>query len=75
MCSQVEISNINSSIRCRVLIFGTHEKELEPILLTNFQQKVLSLFYTLLEVLVVVFQFVSFCVFVLTGWQNRDNIL
>ena len=50
-CSQVEISNLNNfcSIHCRALKFGTHEEELEPILLTNFQQKVQKLFQTLLS--------------------------
>ena len=37
-CSQVEISNLSNFC----LKFGTHEEELEPILLTKFQQKVHS---------------------------------
>ena len=58
-CSQVEISNLNNfcSIHCTVPKFGTHEEQLEPILLTNFQQKVQNLFHTLLGVFCFVFLF------------------
>ena len=64
-CSWVEISNFNNlcSIHCRDLKFGTHEEELEPILLTNFQQKVQNLFHrnrTLLGVF--------FCVCLFSGF-------
>ena len=64
-CSQVEISNLNNfcSIHGRALKFGTHEEELEPILLTNFQQNVQNLFQTLFGVF---FLCLSFFVFFLT---------
>ena len=47
---EVEISNLNNlcSIHCRALKSGTHQQELEPILLNNFQQKVQNLFHALL---------------------------
>ena len=67
---RVEISNLNNfcSIHGRALKFGTHEEELEPILLTNFKQNVQNLFHNLFGVFFVVLVF--FCGF-LTWWQNR----
>ena len=69
-CSWVEISNFNNfcSIHCRALKFGTHEEELEPILLTNL--KVQNLFHrnrTLLGVFFCVCLFSGF----LTWLQDR----
>ena len=64
-CSQVEISNLNDnsfcsvfSIHSRTLNFFIDEEELEPILLTNFQEKVQNLFHTLLGVIFIVLVFV-----------------
>ena len=47
---EVEISNLNNlcSIHCRALKSGTHQQELEPTLLNDFQQKVQNLFHALL---------------------------
>ena len=59
---EVEISNLNNlcSIHCRALKSGTHQQELEPTLLNNFQQKVPNLFHALL---LGVFMLLYFCPF------------
>ena len=64
--SQVEISKLSfCSIHCRALKFFTHE-ELEPIMFTNFKQKVQNVCHTMLGV--------TFCVFFWPG-GNTDMLI